>query len=391
MTKVYGSLGLNADGSPPKSLDALKTWTPRRNPKGHNGRYLWTDAFGVVNFLTLYKATNEERYLILAERLVEVVHDTLGRTRDGTRRLPNATDENPLGGGLRIGKLTEGGSDCDGQYYHYLTIWMFALNRLAVVSSEKHYNDLAADLVRAVHQSFVYTRRTPQGEMRDVGVPKLVWKVDVDLDKILVFNEGNLDAVEGYVVYGLIQRYSAKSQNEESGGEGGGAKDSKLLQNEIAELYKGVCEKMKSVAPAHQSSDPLDLGMTLWVSHWALREDGVSLEEWAQELQRRARRGLGIVFAGGFFDRNIQERLAFREFGTALGLRCVASERVRNSTTEEDIYRTWAAHIVRKWENAGFVPPFKDIGVEDDINLVMYCAAVEPGVFCMRDEEIVRR
>ena len=40
----------------------------------------------------------------LAKNLVRKVHDIQGRTRDGKSRLPGATDENPLGGGLRIGK-----------------------------------------------------------------------------------------------------------------------------------------------------------------------------------------------------------------------------------------------------------------------------------------------
>jgi hypothetical protein len=65
------------------------------------------DAFGVVNFLTLhrehtrasYLEQKDDKYLTMA-RLVETVHDVL-------IRLPGATDENPLGGGLRIGKMVQ--------------------------------------------------------------------------------------------------------------------------------------------------------------------------------------------------------------------------------------------------------------------------------------------
>ena len=45
-------------------------------------RYLWTDAFAVCNFLTLYKQTSDERYKDLALRLVDQVHNILGRRRD---------------------------------------------------------------------------------------------------------------------------------------------------------------------------------------------------------------------------------------------------------------------------------------------------------------------
>lgn len=65
--------------------------------------------------------------------------DFIGRTVDTKVRLAPATDERPLLGGLRIGKPLEDGAgwDNDGQYLHYLTKWMFALNRLSVVSGER--------------------------------------------------------------------------------------------------------------------------------------------------------------------------------------------------------------------------------------------------------------
>lgn len=110
MRLVYGPLD-NIAG------DTARTWVPPDHPGagGHRGRYLWTDAFGVINFITLAKETSSPIYLTLAKRLTSTVHDVLGRTRDGSARLPLATDEAPLKGGLRIGKLEARGSDCDGQ------------------------------------------------------------------------------------------------------------------------------------------------------------------------------------------------------------------------------------------------------------------------------------
>ena len=88
-------------------------------------------AFGVVNFITLSRESKDTSYLARATRLAETVHDVLGRTRDGKARLPGATDQNPLGGGLRIGKTDEQGSDGDGQYHHYLTVsWIGQLDHI---------------------------------------------------------------------------------------------------------------------------------------------------------------------------------------------------------------------------------------------------------------------
>src|SRR5215469_127437 len=173
-------------------------WTPPPASAGHTGRYLWTDAFGVLNFLTLFKETSDPYFLSLSQTLVSAVHDTLGRTRDGRPRLPNATDSAPLAGGLRIGKEEESGPDGDGQYHHYLTLWMFALNRLSLVSNQKEYNDLAIQLAKAIHPSFVYNRDSPR--------PRMYWKMDMDLLRPLVRSEGHLDPIDGLVVFRLLQK-----------------------------------------------------------------------------------------------------------------------------------------------------------------------------------------
>jgi hypothetical protein len=49
-------------------------------------RYLWTDAFAVCNFLELYRQTGDEEYKHLSLRLVDQVHNTLGRHRKDDRR-----------------------------------------------------------------------------------------------------------------------------------------------------------------------------------------------------------------------------------------------------------------------------------------------------------------
>lgn len=99
------------------SEESAQIWRPPEQPGagGHRGRYLWTDAFGILNFITLAKETSTPLYLSLAGRLVETVHAVLGSTRDGRQRLPLSTETEPLKGGLRIGKVKAHGSDCDGQ------------------------------------------------------------------------------------------------------------------------------------------------------------------------------------------------------------------------------------------------------------------------------------
>ena len=148
MSGVYGPL-------PPGDSS---TWEPPPKAGGFKGRYLWTDAFGVVNFLTLYKETGDDTYLSLAKNLARKVHDVQGRTRDGKSRLPGATEENPLGGGLRIGKEDAAGSD-------YLTLWMFALNRLSLVANDPSYNAQAISLAKAIHPRFFVDRSSSHPRM----------------------------------------------------------------------------------------------------------------------------------------------------------------------------------------------------------------------------------
>lgn len=256
MESLYGSFSAISDPA---------TWTPPPKSGGHRGRYLWTDAFGVLNFITLHQEhtknkgpAQDDKYLTLARRLVETVHDVLGRTRDGRSRLPGATDEEPLKGGLRIGKMDERGPDADGQYHHYLTIWMFALNRLSLATGDPTYNRQAVQLAKAIHPRFFINRESTR--------PRMVWKMAMDLSVPLVASEGNLDPIDGYVIFRLLQAAAVQSN------------DGKVLDEEIGD-YKRVMERK---GEHFVSSDPLDLGMTMWTSHWFSER-----EDWAARLAAR--------------------------------------------------------------------------------------------------------
>ncbi|OXV07277.1 hypothetical protein Egran_04957 [Elaphomyces granulatus] len=370
METLYGNLS---------AVDDPDRWTPPPNSGGHRGRYLWTDAFGVINFLTLHQelsgtATGKQdtRYLMLARRLVDTVHDVLGRTRDGRALLPGATDENPLGGGLRIGKIDESGPDGDGQYHHYLTIWMFALNRLSLATGEPTYNRQAVALAKAIHPRFFVNRQSTR--------PQMVWKMAMDLSTALVPSEGNLDPIDGYVVFRLLQALALENN------------DGKVLDEEIGD-YKRVMERKGEHSV---SSDPLDLGMTLWTTHWfAERED------WATRLAgkciERICTLLGFLFSYSprdelfeidhHLERSIRYRLAFREFGTCLGIRCYsAPESAATKRKERPIDLTsYAEAIIASWEPYMKLSMSKAsdfTSIADDlrpINRVMYATALVPG------------
>ena len=79
--------------------------------KAEQRRYLWTDAFAVCNYLTLYVQSGEYEYRDMAVGLVDQVHGVLGRHRpdDPRRGWLSGLDEeqgklHPTKAGLRIGK-----------------------------------------------------------------------------------------------------------------------------------------------------------------------------------------------------------------------------------------------------------------------------------------------
>lgn len=244
----------------------------------------------MVNFLTLFKETGQQQYLTQAERLATTVHDVLGRTRDGQARLPGASDENPVGGGLRIGKMEEGGQDGDGQYHHYLTIWMFALNRLSMASQEWKWNEHAIALAKAIHPRFFIGRETER--------PRMVWKIAMDMSRSLVNSEGNFDPIDGYVIFRKLQAASGSSET---------------LKEEIGDYERIMERKGKHFV----SNDPLDLGMSLWTSHWMAVK-----EEWASDLAKRCVGQMRQLFQSEYLGESPKYRLAFREYGTAMGIGC---------------------------------------------------------------------
>jgi hypothetical protein len=315
----------------------------------------------VVNYLTLYTVTKEDRYLQQGEALVAAVHSTLGHQREANggaaaEWLPGASEQHPTAAGLRIGKPhPEGRPDGDGQYFHYLTKWAFALAAMTQATGDTKYLTWALELMQRVHPAFVYSAGP--------GPKRMHWKMSVDLSHHAVASMGNLDPYDGLVTYSLLKTLAERD------GIGG----SNVLQSEIADMQAIVQAKYKS----YHSDDPLDLGEALWLSHWQLGSSSSSSSSsgapWDAHVAQVSLRSLDRLWAEGYFEAPFKYRLAFREFGTSIGLQALMSVRLDMPGKQlwqqriEGIHATWGG---------------KDLTTRDnDITPVMYATSLNPGLW----------
>jgi hypothetical protein len=286
-------------------------------------RYLWTDSFAVCNFLGLSRATGDEQYRRLALRLVDRVHEVLGRHRgDDPRKgwISGLDDrqaaEHPTKGGLRIGKpLPERASgepfdealewDRDGQYFHYLTKWMQALDLTARSTGDPRYSRWARELAARAHAAFRYT---PTGGAR----PRLRWKMSIDLSRPLVPSMGQHDPLDGFVTLVQLQTTPAALSTGPP------------LDRETAELATMV------EAGDWTTSDPLGLGgllMDAWRIHQLVGLGARFDRGLLEQVLDAARDGLADYARQNELGRPAATRLAFRELGLAIGLH--AAERLQ--------------------------------------------------------------
>jgi hypothetical protein len=246
-------------------------------------RYLWTDAFGLVLLVSLYRNLHEERYLDDAEVLVRDVDRVLGRRR-----------------GIRIGEAP----DRDGQYFHYLAMWLYALSSLS--EHIPKYRARAIALARDVHRAFVLPQK---------GV---MWKMKEDLSGPYPgFGYGALDAFNGYVVYRIIGEQA--------------------LASEIMEMQELIERDYQRL----QIDQDLGLGMMLWLSHFFPQED------WAKIQANRSLAMLGRMWIDppGYFCRAPRLRhimFAFTNYGISLGLQAVGRtpDRIARLNQYFDDYRS---------------------------------------------------
>jgi hypothetical protein len=246
-------------------------------------RYLWTDAFGVVLLVSLSLELGRNEFLDDAQWVVAEVERVLGRQR-----------------GLRIGEAP----DRDGQYFHYLAMWVFALSRLGKIVPE--YHTKAIRLVKDIHRAFVIPGR---------GVH---WKMLEDLSAPYPgFGLGSLDPFHGYIVYRLL--------------------DEGALAEEIRQM-KTIVERTYQDLVINQD---LGLGMMLWMTHFFPEE------HWARVQRERSLAILDRMWVDppGYFCRELgapSVKFAFTNFGVSLGLQAVKAwpERVARLNSFFETYRS---------------------------------------------------
>ena len=284
-------------------------------------RYLWTDAFAVCNFLELYRQTGDNEYKNLALLLVDQVHEILGRHRkDDTRSgwISGLEDQeggmHPTRGGLRIGKKMNERQpedpydedlewDRDGQYYHYLTKWMHALNRVSRTTGRATYNVWAIELAKAAHAGFTYMPPFS-------GQKRMYWKMSIDLSCPLVASMGQHDPLEGFITYCQLQATAAKHSE----------RPVPDLNREIADMAD-IC-RGKNWA----TDDSLGIGSLLWdaykVGQMVVSEDFEEIDL-LDTLLESSMAGLASYRRMNPFNLPPDYRLAFRELGLSIGMHAV--------------------------------------------------------------------
>lgn len=281
-------------------------------------RYLWTDAFAACNFLALSDACSEPGLRQQALLTVERVHDQLGRFReDDVRRGwlhgPHgaASAGHPTRAGLRIGKpLPERAPgepvdedlewERDGQYFHYLTRWMHALDQLARATGSPHLNLWARELADTAHRAFTYTAHD--------GSRRMHWKMSVDLSRPLVASMGQHDPLDGYITTTALQCTAAAF----------GATDGPDLKHAAAD-YAAMLD------PGNwATTDPLGLGGLLMDAsrvEQLIRHHRFDGSDLLDRLLAAALLGLQHYQPPGHAP--ARQRLGFRELGLAIGLAAV--------------------------------------------------------------------
>ena len=244
-------------------------------------RYLWTDAFGVVLLASLHEAIGGDKFIDEAEWVVAEVDRVLGRQR-----------------GIRIGEE----ADRDGQYFHYLAMWLYALAVLA--RHVPDYRRKGVELVHQIHDPFV---------LRGRGV---LWKMAEDLSGPYPgYGFGALDAFDGYVSYRML--------------------DETALTREIGEMRELIDRDARKLVVTQD----LGLGMMLWMSHF------FPAEPWARLQRQRCLHMLETMWVEeGYFCREpaLREvKFAFTNYGVSVGLQSVngMADRVEHLNEFFETYR----------------------------------------------------
>lgn len=276
-------------------------------------RYLWTDAFAACNFQDLADAGFGAHFEALAQRTVAQVHRVLGHFRPDDARqgwlrgaAGSADAHHPTRAGLRIGKpLPERHAgepfdeqlewQRDGQYFHYLTRWMLALDHLARRRRQPQLAGWARELADAAHRAF--THAVPGGRKR------MVWKMSTDLSRPLVPSMGQHDPLDGLIAALSLAAGPRRDPHGPS------------LEAAIAD-YASMLEHRRLA-----TGDPLGLGGLLMGARQLARVLHAGHEAYRDLLDGMLESAsISLPHCRLRLEAPAEARLGFREIGLAIGL-----------------------------------------------------------------------
>ncbi|GAB2774822.1 hypothetical protein [Salinimicrobium soli] len=309
-------------------------------------RYLWTDAFAVKAFFGMYHLTSQKRYFELALRLIDLVHENLGKYRPQDERegwISGLNHEqgllHPTVAGLRIGKKFPERQkhesynsslewERDGQYFHYLSRWVMALLQADKETGDEKYAYWALELMLAA-EKFIYETGTGYA---------MYWKMNTELTRPLVASMGAHDPLEGLLCTKSIQaRLPGKASDLDA----------------LAKKFKSMCSGRTWSNP-----DALGIGGLLLNSLKAkdLASHGFTLPDGSKpsDLVKEVIESLTSFSRTFSNDESAEYRLAFRECGLSLGLQTVLnsdeiSEGFNSEIEELEKYRPMALEIEEFW------------------------------------------
>eukprot|EP00457_Paulinella_chromatophora_P003164 gb/GEZN01003170.1/.p1 GENE.gb/GEZN01003170.1/~~gb/GEZN01003170.1/.p1 ORF type:complete len:436 (+),score=45.81 gb/GEZN01003170.1/:28-1335(+) len=309
-------------------------------------RYLWTDAFAVLNYCTLAvrSQNREERelYVSAAKKLIHTTHRVLGNppsaalpmspwTGRGSQFQAHGSGSLSKNLGLRIGKErarkeTDYGMELDGMYFHYLDKWLFALVRFSQVSKDVRYLVDATLLIMQIHPHFMVYHNAKPFAIR--------WKTNIDISPIKgVHSRPGSDSLSACVVYHLVDAH-LKEQ-----------KVKVVVDNEELDISK-ECDDVRQAAelllnqigcPA--SHDPLGFGLQWWELQWV-----------RGSASQRMRDELLAVHGSALHPLHMS--LPFRLYGALLGAQLSDSKEVRK-TGESLLKFCLAQHRQRAMQGEG--------------------------------------
>jgi hypothetical protein len=222
-------------------------------------------------------------------------HPTLGGLRIG-KRLPERRPEEPYNERLEW--------DQDGQYFHYLTKWMYALDLVGRSTREPRFGRWARELAETAHRAFTHRPRGAPGL-------RMAWKMSTDLSRRLVPSMGQHDPLDGFITCVQLDASAALF--------GGAPAGPSLLQ--AAADFSGMLEGLEI-----HTADPLGLGGLLADAARVAQllaqpafADGSLLER----LLGAALDGLSVFTQQREWRQPASLRLGFRELGLAIGLSAI--------------------------------------------------------------------